>query len=328
MCREVMSRYAEHVQQKGVLLELFVIGQPVATGQAFAARVVIDNLLSNAIRYIEKGAITIHLTDEGVEIIDSGPGIPANEAKHIYDRAFRGATARSSAAGFGFGLNIVQRLCAFNQCTVLLRNGDISGAVAELHFTARSHWRLLIGAVLLAGAGLAWCVGAVDSATTVRTAVDAVFKANATNPKALREAIEQHLGSRLDAVATARVALGPHWRVASDSERERIAASIHRMVLAAFAAELDQVNDAHVEIVAVRENSSPEDTTVKTLVRRASGPPVSIDYRLLRRAGDWKLHDIGIEGVSTLTTYRRSFSTRVRRVGLATFVDELEARGH
>lgn len=35
--------------------------------------------------------------------------------------------------------NIVQRLCAFNQWTVLLRNGDTCGAVAEFHFVARSH---------------------------------------------------------------------------------------------------------------------------------------------------------------------------------------------
>ena len=150
---------------------------------------------------------------------------------------------------------------------------------------------------------------------------------NTVNPEALREAIEQHLGPHLDALATARVALGPHWQVATDSERERVAASIHRMVLSAFAAALESVSDPQLEILAVRENVAAEDATVKTRLRRSSGPPVAIDYRLLRGAEDWKLHDIGIEGVSMLTTYRRSFGMRVRRVGLPAFVDELEARG-
>lgn len=132
MCREVASRYEERARQKGLQLDLLIVGRPEAMGQPFSARVIIDNLLSNAIRYTDHGAVTICLLDAGIDVIDSGPGIAAGEATYLYERAFRGANAKE--AGCGFGLNIVQRPCAYNQWAVRLRNGESGGVVAEFRF--------------------------------------------------------------------------------------------------------------------------------------------------------------------------------------------------
>lgn len=136
ICREVLARYEDRARQKGLSLELVVTGRPAAAGAASSARVVVDNLLSNAIRYTQQGSIQVLLSEQGIDIADSGPGIPGDESDRIYDRAFRGTNA--SGQGFGLGLNIVKRLCEHNRWAVSVRNGNAGGAVAAIRFTSAS----------------------------------------------------------------------------------------------------------------------------------------------------------------------------------------------
>ena len=70
------------------------------------------NLISNAIKYSDNGAIHVRLLFEDEEIIisveDSGIGIPAGEQKFLFDRFFR-ATNAINVQGTGLGLNIVKQ---------------------------------------------------------------------------------------------------------------------------------------------------------------------------------------------------------------------------
>jgi len=74
---------------------------------------ILANLLSNALKYTPKGGL-VRLevaTDQPWAIItvsDTGPGIPADELPHVFDRFFRGRTA--SPSGTGIGLTVVAEL--------------------------------------------------------------------------------------------------------------------------------------------------------------------------------------------------------------------------
>ena len=79
---------------------------PVRVGQILA------NLLSNALKYTPQGGLVrAEVTADGpwavIRVSDTGPGIPADELPHVFDRFFRGRTA--SAAGTGIGLTVGQR---------------------------------------------------------------------------------------------------------------------------------------------------------------------------------------------------------------------------
>ncbi|KUO16232.1 sensor histidine kinase [Streptomyces dysideae] len=76
---------------------------------------VLANVLSNALKFTPAGGtVGVELiTADGqavVRVRDSGPGIPADELPHVFDRFFRGRTAR--AAGSGIGLAVVHELVA------------------------------------------------------------------------------------------------------------------------------------------------------------------------------------------------------------------------
>lgn len=78
---------------------------------------VIDNIIGNSIKYLDKpkGYISIRVKDVGdfiqVEIEDNGRGIAAKDLPAIFDRFFRtDASRNSSKGGSGIGLSIVRKI--------------------------------------------------------------------------------------------------------------------------------------------------------------------------------------------------------------------------
>ena len=82
----------------------------------------ITNLLANAARYCRPGDhVTIRGHRQGdqavLEIADTGPGVPADELPHVFQRLWRGQHARS-VAGSGIGLAVVRELVTAHGGTV------------------------------------------------------------------------------------------------------------------------------------------------------------------------------------------------------------------
>jgi signal transduction histidine kinase len=89
---------------------------------------ILDNLLENAIRYTPEGSrIEVELApadDRPAFVVsDTGPGIPAAERAHVFDRFYRGAGGRSAGPGSGLGLAIVAELAGRWNGTVELLDG-------------------------------------------------------------------------------------------------------------------------------------------------------------------------------------------------------------
>ena len=89
--------------------------QVIADGEQI--RRVIHNIVSNAIKYMDKpkGIIQLRVKDVGdfiqVEIEDNGKGIAAKDLPYIFDRFYRTDVSRnSSKGGSGIGLSIVKKI--------------------------------------------------------------------------------------------------------------------------------------------------------------------------------------------------------------------------
>jgi signal transduction histidine kinase len=78
----------------------------------------IGNLVDNALKWAPPdGRIRISAAAGTVEVSDDGPGIPAEDLPHIFDRFYRSATARA-LPGSGLGLAIVRRIADMHDGTV------------------------------------------------------------------------------------------------------------------------------------------------------------------------------------------------------------------
>jgi signal transduction histidine kinase len=105
----------------------------------------VTNLLANAARYCRPGdRVTVTGRREGesavLEIADTGPGIPADELPHVFQRLWRGAQARS-VAGSGIGLAVVRELVTAHGGTVSADSPAAGGTTVTVRLPlARTAW--------------------------------------------------------------------------------------------------------------------------------------------------------------------------------------------
>jgi PAS domain S-box-containing protein len=94
-------------------------------------RRVLQNFLSNALRYSERGRVLLGVRRRGgglrLEVWDTGPGIAEEERDLIFEEFRRGSTA--GGQGLGLGLSIAQRVAALLQHPLGLRSWPGRGSV-------------------------------------------------------------------------------------------------------------------------------------------------------------------------------------------------------
>jgi two-component system sensor histidine kinase BaeS len=106
---DAATAFRSEADAAGITLEAVVAGAP-ATIEADPVRLaeILANLLANAVRYTPRGGrVTVRASDGAVfEVDDTGPGIPAEQRPHVFDRFVRSA----DRGGTGLGLAIAKRL--------------------------------------------------------------------------------------------------------------------------------------------------------------------------------------------------------------------------
>jgi two-component system, OmpR family, phosphate regulon sensor histidine kinase PhoR len=107
----VLALFRERAEKKGVRLAAeLAAGLPAVEGDPRALEHVLSNLVDNAVKYCPSGTrIVVSATadDARVRLVvaDTGPGIPAEELPHVFDRFFRGQdAARTSGSGIGLAV--------------------------------------------------------------------------------------------------------------------------------------------------------------------------------------------------------------------------------
>jgi signal transduction histidine kinase len=102
--------------QRSIDLQLAAVPVPALVGDRGRLAQVLDNLVSNALKFTPEGGrveVRTSTTDDCVylEVEDSGMGVPAAEQPRLFERFFRAASATEQAIpGTGLGLAIVKAI--------------------------------------------------------------------------------------------------------------------------------------------------------------------------------------------------------------------------
>jgi two-component system OmpR family sensor kinase len=100
-------------------------------GDGEALRILVRNLIDNAVRYTPPGGtvrVSCRNGDNGdvvLEVADSGPGIPAEERDRAFDRFYRLSATQS---GSGLGLAIVKAIAQRHGASITLESGVVDSA--------------------------------------------------------------------------------------------------------------------------------------------------------------------------------------------------------
>ncbi len=116
VARRVVERSRPAAEAAGLMLSLESFAT-ATRGDAGLIERAIGNLVENALKYAPRGSrVTVRcLPTDGrarVEVEDTGPGIPAEHAPHVFERFYRGDPARSRGSGAGLGLPIASAIAS------------------------------------------------------------------------------------------------------------------------------------------------------------------------------------------------------------------------
>jgi two-component system sensor histidine kinase SenX3 len=116
LLREEVERYAEQVREAGLSISVDAKEPTAVEGSARDLSLLIRNLIDNAVRSTPSGgtvAVRVWTEDGevGLEVRDTGVGIPARDLTRIFERFYRVDRARSrETGGTGLGLAIVRHV--------------------------------------------------------------------------------------------------------------------------------------------------------------------------------------------------------------------------
>jgi signal transduction histidine kinase len=109
VAREVVALEQVRAAERGLRLSLRAGDVPAVWGVEGALRRAVGALVDNALRHAEQEVSVVvepHDPEQvRVRVSDDGPGIPAEQAQHLFDRFYRGA---DDGRGFGLGLALVR----------------------------------------------------------------------------------------------------------------------------------------------------------------------------------------------------------------------------
>ena len=131
--RSAAEDLAPAARARGIEVRLEVEPVPVL-GHQRRLRSVVENLLSNALKFTPRGGrVGVRLRAEGervvMEVWDSGPGIPAEERDRVFEPFFQGtARGEGPVRGSGLGLAIVREYVESHGGTVEVLAEDQGGA--------------------------------------------------------------------------------------------------------------------------------------------------------------------------------------------------------
>ena len=113
IARRVVREHKLAALARGIGVETEIGGAPVI-GDADRLRTIVDNLVSNALKYAPRGgAIRVRVKNDGnfvrLEVIDNGPGVDRDERERIFESFYQGkAPPGGRVKGSGLGLAIAR----------------------------------------------------------------------------------------------------------------------------------------------------------------------------------------------------------------------------
>ena len=138
--QKVMQDLGPRVAAKAISLGARFSVERLA-GHGFAFSVLLRNLISNAILYSPVGGrVSVQTWSQGDDIVlivdDAGPGIPAADREHAFERFNRLGQTQTQSAGVGLGLSIVLSVVELHGAKIRLLDSPLGGLRVELLFYA------------------------------------------------------------------------------------------------------------------------------------------------------------------------------------------------
>jgi two-component system phosphate regulon sensor histidine kinase PhoR len=138
LAENILKIFEKRARDKGLTLALEATPDlPPIKGDPFQLEGLLLNLVDNAVKYTDKGGVTVRLTVRdgrlAIDVADTGSGIDAEHLPHVFERFYVADKSRSKKlGGTGLGLSIVKHIVLANQGTVSIKSRLSEGTTVSV----------------------------------------------------------------------------------------------------------------------------------------------------------------------------------------------------
>ena len=133
--RQALRRFSAEFIDRRLRLDYTPTGLTVLTDEKWLC-FVLEQLLSNALKYTREGSITVELAGERVLAIrDTGIGIAPEDLPRIFEKGYTGQNGRADKRASGLGLYLCSRICRNLGVGLTVKSTSGVGTTLLLDFT-------------------------------------------------------------------------------------------------------------------------------------------------------------------------------------------------
>ena len=145
-----------------------------------------------------------------------------------------------------------------------------------------------------------------------------------------REALalaEERILPHVDFAEATRLAATAAWTRATPGQQVQMVSAFRAMLVRTYSDAIDAHRGQTMRVRPVKSILRPSEAVVQSEYVRPGEPPVGVEYAMRKSAGEWKIYDITVDGVSLVQTYRPVFDHVTRTEGVDGLVRRLKENG-
>ena len=132
--RGAVRKFAGQFIRRGISLDYTPMDKSLVTDEKWLSFVV-EQLLSNALKYTRQGSVSIYMEGDTLCIRDTGIGIAPEDLPRIFDRGYTGCNGRTDKKATGLGLYLCRRICQNLGHPITAQSTPGAGTLMKLDLT-------------------------------------------------------------------------------------------------------------------------------------------------------------------------------------------------
>lgn len=187
---------------------------------------------------------------------------------------------------------------------------------------------LLLGFLFLFTAHSAFAQSPLER---VREKVDAIItivieakKKQTLENTATREKLWSQVDTIFDFNTLSQKSLSRNWLAMNDEEKDQFVGLFRKLLGRSYLKKIESYDNENIQYH--REVFfTPENAEVLTTIE-SKGQQYDLNYRLLKKEGEWRIYDVSIEGVSLVSNYRAQFNGFLRKGTIQELLGSLKTK--
>jgi phospholipid transport system substrate-binding protein len=138
--------------------------------------------------------------------------------------------------------------------------------------------------------------------------------------------VEQKVLPHFDFTRMTALAMGANWRQATPEQQARLVAEFRTLLVRTYSTALLAYRNQTIDVKPPRARPDAAEVMVRSEVKQSGSEALTIDYRMAKTPGGWKVFDVAVAGASLVTTYRDSFAAEARVGGIDGVIRSIAAK--